>query len=104
MSASIAAVLASAAERDQPGALAGAARAHQGASLRANRGQAIFYEADPADAVYVLLEGIVRTFVSFGEDAPEERTTLLLRAPAIFGDRDVLASGVAQESAEALTP
>ena len=42
-------------------------------------------------------------YVAHPED-DTQRTTLLLRAPAIFGDRDLLADCPARESAAALTP
>jgi CRP-like cAMP-binding protein len=99
-SLSIARALAIAADGDAA-ALSALARDHGGAALRAKTGQAIFYESDPADAVYLLVEGVVITSVSFGEDEESERTTSILRAPAIFGDRDILADVSARESAEA---
>src|SRR5687768_834363 len=76
---------------------------HDGPALRIRRGQAAFHEGDPSDAIYLLVEGEMRMFVARPDDG-DERTTLLLRAPAIFGDRDVLAEGPARESAAALTP
>lgn len=71
--------------------------------LRARLGQTIFYEGDPSDAVYVLIEGEVRSFVSRAEDT-NAKTTLLLRAPALFGDRDVLTGTSARETTVCLTP
>src|SRR5688572_22112201 len=76
---------------------------HDGPALRIRRGQAVFHEGDPSDAIYLLIEGEMRMFVARPDDG-DERTTLLLRAPAIFGDRDLLAEGPARESAAALTP
>jgi CRP-like cAMP-binding protein len=75
---------------------------HQGPALRIRRGQTIFHEGDPSDAAYVLVEGEMRMFVSGSDD--DQRSTLLLRAPAIFGDRDLLARCAARESAAAVTP
>jgi CRP-like cAMP-binding protein len=51
--------------------------------------------------VYVLVEGEVRTSVSTEEGS--EHTTLLYGAPAMFGDRDLLANLAAEETATALT-
>jgi CRP-like cAMP-binding protein len=75
--------------------------AHRGAAVRARRHQAVFHADDPSDAFYLLLEGEMRAFVGV---RPETRTTLLLRAPAFFGDRDLLAKTPASETYELLTP
>jgi CRP-like cAMP-binding protein len=71
--------------------------------VRATMGQVIFYQGDPSDAVYLLLDGEVRSAVSASSNESGETTTLLLRAPAMFGDRDVLTSSVALETAQCLT-
>jgi CRP-like cAMP-binding protein len=75
--------------------------AHSGRALRVKRRQVVFHEGDPSDGVYLLIEGEVRTFAGT-DDA--ERTTSLLRAPALFGDRDAIAGVDAQDGASALLP
>lgn len=69
--------------------------------LRARQGQTIFDEGDPSDAVYLLLEGRVRTLVSQGQGGATH-TTGLLSAPALFGDRDLLLGREATETAVCL--
>jgi CRP-like cAMP-binding protein len=82
-----------------------AMRLHVGAGLRARRAQEIYSQGDPADTVYVLIEGEVTLTVGPSSDRGQrERNTLLLRAPAILGDRDVLTSKVYLEGARCLTP
>jgi len=70
--------------------------------LRARQGQTIFDEGDPSDAIYLLIEGRVRTLVSQGQ-GDGTHTTALLRAPALFGDRDLLLEREAAETAVCLS-
>jgi CRP/FNR family cyclic AMP-dependent transcriptional regulator len=82
-----------AASADQPPA--------SGKRLRAREGQALFHDGDPSDEVYLLVSGEVRlAVVGKGEG---ERTTLLCRAPALVGDRDLLADTPAREAGLCLT-
>lgn len=70
-----------------------------GRVIRTRAGQAIYTQGDPLNEIYVLTEGLVRLFVGDGA-----RTALLLRAPALFGDRDVLSGcDFSQESAESVS-
>lgn len=70
-------------------------------ALRGRRNQMLLHASDPSDAVYLLIRGEARCSVDgrFGG-----RTTLLLRAPALVGDRDVLARADARENIDLLTP
>jgi CRP-like cAMP-binding protein len=83
-------------------ALRGSPQPGVGSSVRVRAQQIIFHEGDPSDAIYVLLEGEVRTSVC--PEGGADHTTLLYGAPALLGDRDLLANVAAQESAMALTP
>jgi CRP-like cAMP-binding protein len=73
---------------------------HAGLSVRARDRQMIFHRMDAMDSIFVLARGRIRCFV--GDE--DETTTLLLEAPAVFGDRDLLEGVVSQESAQALEP
>ena len=68
-----------------------------GRSIMSSPDQLVFHTLDPLEEVYLLVEGEVRLFAGEGELS---RTTLLLRAPALFGDRDIAAGcSTSQESA-----
>jgi hypothetical protein len=74
---------------------------HPGRSILTKSEQLIYGELDPITEVYLLSAGTVRLFVGEGTNA---RTTLLLEAPALFGDRDVLAGcAVSQEAARSVS-
>lgn len=61
----------------------------------------MYSELDPLTEAYLLTSGTVRLFVGEGVSA---KTTLLLGAPALFGDRDILAAcAVSQESARSVS-
>jgi CRP-like cAMP-binding protein len=77
---------------------------HEGPALRARSGQEIFAEGDPSDTVFILVEGQVALTVATPGGEPAERNTLLLRAPALFGDRDVLSENGCLEGARCLVP
>jgi CRP-like cAMP-binding protein len=90
------------------GALSGAMLedlgAQGGMAIRTRLGQALFHQGDPSDSIYLLVAGELRTSVSPASTDQEERTTLLLRAPALVGDRDTLESKIALETARCTTP
>lgn len=74
--------------------------AHEGRALVTRPDQLIFSEQDPLTELYLLVSGTVRLFVGEG---PTRRTTLLLTAPALFADRDLLAGcAVSQEAARSV--
>lgn len=70
-------------------------------TLRARAEQALYHAGDPSDGVYVLTSGYARAYVGEGTTS---RTTLLVRAPAILGDRDVLANCTARDTVRLVTP
>lgn len=70
-------------------------------TLRARAEQALYHAGDPSDGVYVLASGYARAYVGEGGAS---RTTLLVRAPAILGDRDVLANCSARDTVRLVTP
>ncbi|MBI5508979.1 MAG: Crp/Fnr family transcriptional regulator [Deltaproteobacteria bacterium] len=74
--------------------------AHAGRSVLTRPDQAIYSVRDPLDQVYLLVDGMVRLYVG---EAKKARTSLFLRAPALFGDRDLVAGcTVSQESAQSV--
>lgn len=73
---------------------------HRGNAVRARRWQTVFHTEDPSDALYLLLDGELRAFVS---DSETGGTSLLLRGPALFGDRDLLLRTTARETYEFVT-
>ncbi|MEZ0310351.1 MAG: Crp/Fnr family transcriptional regulator [Myxococcota bacterium] len=70
-------------------------------TLRARAEQALYHAGDPSDGVYILASGYARAYVGEGSAS---RTTLLVRAPAILGDRDVLANCSARDTVRLVTP
>ncbi|MEO1480929.1 MAG: cyclic nucleotide-binding domain-containing protein [Myxococcota bacterium] len=72
-----------------------------GRAVRGRRAQVLYHATDPSDAVYLLLSGEARCYVD-GEHGAQ--TTLLVRAPAVLGDRDVLAGTESTESIDLLSP
>ncbi len=70
-------------------------------TLRARADQALYHAGDPSDGVYILTSGYARAYVGEGSAS---RTTLLVRAPAILGDRDVLANCTARDTVRLVTP
>ncbi|MCC7386935.1 MAG: Crp/Fnr family transcriptional regulator [Deltaproteobacteria bacterium] len=73
-------------------------------AVRARRGQIVFHERDPADTVYLLLEGMVEALITGADPETNERPVLLLEAPAVFGDREILSETSALETMRCLTP
>lgn len=73
-------------------------------AVRARRGQIVFHERDPADTVYLLLEGMVEALITGADPETNERPVLLLEAPAVFGDREILSETNALETMRCLTP
>jgi CRP-like cAMP-binding protein len=74
-----------------------------GRSLRTRTGQALYFQGDPSDSVYVLASGEVQLSVSLGDDS-QPQVTLLCQAPAVLGDRDLLLESPAREGARCLEP
>lgn len=62
----------------------------------------IYTPGDPADSLYLLLSGVVRTYKTYGE--LKEATTALLKDGGVFGALDLTEEGGRQqETAEAVT-
>jgi CRP/FNR family cyclic AMP-dependent transcriptional regulator len=64
------------------------------------RGQAIFWQDEPGDRMYVLADGVVKLYVSSRNGDIVE--LVRHRAPAIFGELALLDGGPRSESAEAV--
>jgi CRP-like cAMP-binding protein len=75
-----------------------------GAGLRARKDQTLYFEDDPGDTVYVLLEGHLVAFNTPDDELSREQATLLLEAPAVIGDREVVAGISCQETVACLSP
>jgi CRP-like cAMP-binding protein len=74
---------------------------HDGRSLTTRADQLIYVELDPPSEVYLLTRGWVQLFVG---DGKQRQTSLFLRAPALFGDRDVIAGcAITHESARSVS-
>jgi CRP-like cAMP-binding protein len=74
-----------------------------GSGIRTKKGQRIYDEEDPADAVYLLLEGSA-VGLSVRDDNPvSEQATILLTAPALLGDREMIAGIPLQETVGCLS-
>jgi len=74
--------------------------AHDGSASRVRAGQVLFNADDPSDSVYFLVDGDAKGCLGEGDVLV---TTSLLRAPAVFGDRDVLAGCPARETVQFVT-
>ncbi len=74
--------------------------AHDGSASRVRAGQVLFHADDPSDSVYFLVDGDAKGCLGEGDVLV---TTSLLRAPAVFGDRDVLAGCPARETVQFVT-
>ena len=61
-------------------------------SVRGRAGQVIYDAGDPSDTVYILASGFARAYVG---DGLSSRTTMLIKAPAVIGDRDILSGHTA---------
>lgn len=68
--------------------------------IRGRADQALYHAGDPSDAVYFLVSGVARAYVGEGQSS---RTTLLIKAPALLGDRDVLAGCNARDTVRLVT-
>ncbi len=66
------------------------------------KGQAIFHEGDPGDAMFVLSEGLVKILVT-SEDG-DEMVLATLKAPDLFGEITLIDGGVRSATVEALEP
>lgn len=64
------------------------------------RGQAIVHEGDAGDALFVVVEGLVKVFVTSEEG--DEMVLVTLRPPETFGELAVIDGGTRSASAETL--
>jgi CRP/FNR family transcriptional regulator, cyclic AMP receptor protein len=69
---------------------------------RFRRGQLIFGEGDPGDALFVVVEGLVKVFVTSEEG--EEMVLITLRTGDTFGELTLIDGGARSASAQALEP
>lgn len=69
-------------------------------SLVGRAGQRLYRADEPVDEIYILVTGYARAYVG---ERGNGRTTLLMRGPAILGDREVLAGSTARDSVRLLT-
>lgn len=65
-----------------------------------SRGQLIFYEGDLAASLFVMVEGLVKVFVT--SDQGDAMTLVTLRPPDMFGELSLLDGGPRSASAEAV--
>ena len=65
-------------------------------------GDEVYTPGDPADSLYFLLSGVVRTYKIYGGDY-KEGTTALLKDEGVFGILDLAEGGYQEEFAEAVT-
>lgn len=69
---------------------------------RHSAGNEIYTPGDPADSLYFVVSGVVRTYKTYGE--LKEATTALLKDEGVFGVLDLTSEGqTQQEFAEAVT-
>jgi CRP/FNR family cyclic AMP-dependent transcriptional regulator len=66
------------------------------------KGQLIFYQGDPGDALFVVVEGLVKVFVPSEEG--DEMVLITLSPPEVFGEVALIDGGPRSASAEALEP
>jgi CRP-like cAMP-binding protein len=69
---------------------------------RYRKGQALFFLGDPGDALFVLVEGLVKVVVT-SEDG-EQMVLATLEPPSVFGELALLDGGPRSASVEALAP
>ncbi|QIN78459.1 helix-turn-helix domain-containing protein [Rubrobacter marinus] len=75
----------------------------QGGRARLSSRRRGLHSGDPADSLFFLLSGVVRTYRIYGADA-KEATTALLKDAGVFGVLDLTAEGGSHEEfAEAVT-
>jgi CRP-like cAMP-binding protein len=72
-------------------------------AIRTRQDQVLYYEDDPSDSIYLLVEGHLVAFVSSGEEEGREQASLLLAAPALIGDREALLGIRCQETVACLS-
>lgn len=65
-------------------------------------GDEVYTPGDPADSLYFLLSGVVRTYKTYGNDY-KQATTALLKDGGVFGILDLAEGGHQEEFAEAVT-
>lgn len=66
------------------------------------KGQLIFYEGDAGDSLLVIVEGLVKVFVT--SESGEEMVLVTLRSPETFGELALIDGGPRSASAEVLEP
>ena len=66
------------------------------------KGQLVFYQGDPGDALFVVVEGLVKVFVPSEEG--DEMVLITLSPPEVFGEVALIDGGPRSASAEALEP
>jgi CRP/FNR family cyclic AMP-dependent transcriptional regulator len=64
------------------------------------RGQLVFHEGDLGDALFVIVDGLVKVFVTSEEG--DEMVLVTLRQPETFGELSLIDGGARSASAEAL--
>ncbi|MDP9342472.1 MAG: Crp/Fnr family transcriptional regulator [Actinomycetota bacterium] len=69
---------------------------------RYRKGQALFFLGDPGDALFVLVEGLVKVVVT--SDDGEQMVLATLEPPSVFGELALLDGGPRSASVEALMP
>jgi CRP-like cAMP-binding protein len=72
-------------------------------AIRTRQDQVLYYEDDPADAVYLLVEGHLVAYVASPDEETREQASLLLAAPALTGDREALLGIRCQETVACLS-
>ena len=66
------------------------------------KGQLLFYQGDPGDSLFVMVEGLVK--VSVVSEHGDEMVLVALRPPDVFGEVAIVDAGPRSASAEALEP
>ena len=67
-----------------------------------SKGQLVFYQGDPAGSLFVMVEGLVKVFVTSEEG--DEMVLVTLQPPDVFGELALLDGGPRSASAEAVEP
>lgn len=67
-----------------------------------SKGQLVFYQGDPANALFVMVEGLVKVFVTSEEG--DEMVLVTLQPHDVFGELSLLDGGPRSASAESVEP